>query len=361
MTGTSQVASASGVLSVRTECLIRNKPCWHLIWSVCCVLSGESQNTSHTHTHKASMRSTANRVLAAMRNDRTAFFFVCLFFYLWKLLTGRWGWSCLRSAAPQPEGPQSCPLAAEFNLIRPGIFSFRCSEKAFSICPDGLKSVSAWKQEAGEQTHKYGSPAPPWKPSLSAVGAARADGWWWSRTIRWSLFSGLLDAFRFFRFFGVCFLKACWFHRRRFLTQAELFGWSLFCSGFSALLNTFSLAGTLRLFYFLVLFGINCPPKNQDRADLVLEVDLKLVSDYWSKRDDVQMSSLLRTEMKPMRTRGQGLTVDILEYKPKNTTASHSSTLPSIVFCFCPEYLQFWSSVQTKTAVIITSWYKRPV
>lgn len=31
MTGASQVASASGALSVRTECLIRNKPRWHLI------------------------------------------------------------------------------------------------------------------------------------------------------------------------------------------------------------------------------------------------------------------------------------------------------------------------------------------
>lgn len=160
--------------------------------------------------------------------------------------------------------------------------------------------------------------------SLSAVGAAGAatgdgaepsDG-------RHSLISKM------------CFLKALWFHRRRFLTQAELFGWSLFCSSFSALLSAFSLARTLRLLYFLVLFHINCPPKNQDGADVVLEVDLKLVSDYWSERDDVQMSSLLRTEMKPMRTRVQWLTVDILEYKPKNTTASHSRTLPIIVSCF---------------------------
>lgn len=57
------------------------------------------------------------------------------FFYLtgslWKLLTGRWGWSCLRCVTPQPEGPEFHPLAAEFNLIRPGIFSSRCSEKGF--------------------------------------------------------------------------------------------------------------------------------------------------------------------------------------------------------------------------------------
>lgn len=68
-----------------------------------------------------------------------------------------------------PTPPTHLPMAAELNLIRPGIFGFRCSEKGFSVCLDGFKSASAWKHKPGAETHRHVMKTALWRNGLLLV------------------------------------------------------------------------------------------------------------------------------------------------------------------------------------------------